>query len=59
MKENIIVATIAEGVINEAKLFTSVELAEKCFTDICKEHLANESDMADHLDDGYFMWASG
>jgi hypothetical protein len=58
-KQIVLVVTIKDDVVDEAKAFTDVKAAEECFTLICLDHLANKDDMDMHLDDGYFMWTNG
>lgn len=59
--EPILVITIQDGVVNEAKLFSSTNLAEKNFIKkaldfgACENDLVNRKDMDSHLDDGYYQ----
>ena len=54
-KEQILVITIKNGVVNEAKLFSSINLAEKVFTKKALELGACENDLDSYLDDGYYQ----
>jgi hypothetical protein len=54
MNEPVLVVTIKNGVVDEAKLFTDNKKAEECFTLECLNRLAEKCDMEAHLDDGYY-----
>jgi hypothetical protein len=54
-KEPILVVTIKDGVVDEAKLFTDVKRAEECFTLAALDLGARKDNMDTHLDDGYYQ----
>jgi len=60
-KEQILIITIKDGVVNDAKLFSNTNLAEKVFIKKALElgarenDLVNRKDMDSHLDDGYYQ----
>jgi hypothetical protein len=54
-KDKVLVVTIKDGVVDEAKLFTDVKRAEECFTMACLDVGARKGDMECILDDGYYQ----
>lgn len=55
VKEPILVVTIKDSVVDEAKLFTDVKRAEECFILKCLDNGASKDDLDTHLDDGYYQ----
>ena len=54
-KEHILIVTIKDGVVNEAKLFTNVKQAEEAFIIKAMDLGARKDDLESrHLDDGYY-----
>jgi len=57
-RKPILVVTIRDGVVDEAKLFTNVKRAEECYTIECLDRGAKKDDMDNHLDNGYYEGVS-
>jgi hypothetical protein len=53
-KEPILIITIKDGVVNEAKLFTNLKRAEEAFIIKAMDLGARKDDIDSHLDDGYY-----
>ena len=54
-KESILIVTIKDGVVNDAKLFSNVKRAEEAFTIKAMDLGARKDDIDSHLDDGYYQ----
>ena len=54
-KEQILIITIKDGVVNEAKLFSNVKKAEEAFIIKAVDLGAKPRDLDSHLDDGYYQ----
>lgn len=51
----VLVITVRDGVVNEAKLFDNVHRAEECFTLECLDKGASKDDIEAHIEDGYYQ----
>jgi hypothetical protein len=55
----ILVITIKDGVVNEARSFINNVSAEKYYIKTCLNYGAQREHMGIYLEDGYYEWANG